>query len=99
MNCTAIDIVSVHDYGTDFNSIVDTIVAKSRSTGREIILGEWGIQGEDKPSIVAGYVSKLKAARVSWLYWQVVAPGKGRSDFEVRSVSPSTKRVLTYCIR
>lgn len=85
-DCAAIDVVSVHDYGTDGAAIALQMVAKAKETGKEIILGEWGIKGEGKAQAVKAFVRDLTEQGVSWLYWEVVAPGKGNSDFEV---SPS----------
>lgn len=84
--CDSIDIVSVHDYGTDIESTIAAIVLarQNAAKGQSIILGEWGIKGDNKAALVKQFVDRLGKASISWMYWEVVKPGKALSDFEVR---------------
>ena len=90
-SCPAIDIVSVHDYGTDPSSTVPALVAAAKgvAAGKRVMLGEWGISGPNKASTIAKFVSMLKEAGMPWMIWEVVKPGKSDSDLEVRPVATS----------
>ncbi|KAM0747368.1 glycoside hydrolase [Meredithblackwellia eburnea MCA 4105] len=92
MGCSSLDIVSVHDYGTNPAVTVAAIVqanSVAKQSGKTVILGEWGITGSNKATIIGQFVSALKKAKVSWMYWEVVKPGKAASDFEVWTDEPS----------
>lgn len=56
------------------------------ATGKEVILGEWGIAGSSKAVVIAEFVTALGKAGVAWMYWNGTNPGKGAADFEVRPV-------------
>lgn len=83
--CASIDIVSVHDYGTDAQTTANALIAaKSGSaSGKIVMMGEWGITGANKASTISQFVAAFKAAGLPWMYWEIVKPGKAASDFEV----------------
>ena len=47
-------------------------------------MGEFGAAGNNKAAILKSFVNALDASNISWMVWQVVNPGKGPADFEVR---------------
>jgi hypothetical protein len=84
--CDNFDIISVHDYGTSASVTVGALVAakaKASDRGKEIIFEEWGALGWNKADIIKSFATGLAQAGIPWLYWEVVKPGKGSSDFEV----------------
>ncbi|ORY88173.1 glycoside hydrolase superfamily [Leucosporidium creatinivorum] len=89
--CDSIDIVSVHDYGTDAQTTANALVAaKSGSaSGKIVMMGEWGITGSNKASTISQFVAAFKAAGLPWMYWEIVKPGKAASDFEVWTDEPA----------
>ena len=83
-SCASIDVVSVHDYGTDAATTVAAInAARSNFPNKEIYLGEFGASGNNKAAVLKSFVNALDASNISWMVWQVVNPGKGAADFEV----------------
>jgi hypothetical protein len=57
---------------------------KKGDIGRyQVLFEEWGAKGPDKAELVREFVSCLKDVGVSWLYWEVVKPGQGESNYEV----------------
>jgi len=87
-SCDALDVISVHDYGTDASTTVNALVAAQKSVGDDklVIMGEWGATGTNKATIVKNFVTGFKAAGIPQMVWQVTVPGKGAADFEI---SPS----------
>lgn len=83
MDCPSFDIVSVHDYGTSASTTAGACAAAQKRTSKRVIMGEWGIAGANKASTIRAFVDAFKAANVPWMYWEVVKPGQGTSDFEV----------------
>lgn len=84
--CSSFDIVSVHDYGTAAWSTAGSLAsAQAKYPDKQIIMGEWGVTGSNKVSLVSDFVSAFQAHGLSWMYWEIVRPGKASSDFEVRS--------------
>lgn len=85
-NCANFDIISVHDYGTSASVTVGALVAakaKASERNKEIIFEEWGALGWNKADTIKAFATGLAQASIPWLYWEVVKPGKGESDFEV----------------
>jgi hypothetical protein len=85
--CGSIDIVSVHDYGTDAWTTANALIAARSgvASGKIVMMGEWGITGANKASTIAKFVEAFKSAGLPWMYWEIVKPGKAASDFEVSS--------------
>jgi hypothetical protein len=84
--CDAIDVISVHDYGTSASSSVASLVSgqkKAWNYGKTLLFEEWGALGWSKSSIIESFATALRDAGIPWLYWEVVKPGKASSDFEV----------------
>lgn len=85
-SCDNFDIISVHDYGTDAwatAATLDTAQQKAWNMGKTLVFEEWGALGDNKASIIADFAQALKSYNIPWLYWEIVKPGKGSSDFEV----------------
>lgn len=85
-DCPNIDVISVHDYGTDPSSTIPALQAgqqKAWNNGQTLLFEEWGALGGSKSSIVQSMAYALRDAGIPWLYWEIVKPGKGSSDFEV----------------
>lgn len=85
-NCDAFDIISVHDYGTNAWTTVNALQnaqSKASKYGKTIVFEEWGALGDNKASTIAAFAQGLKDAGIPWLYWEIIKPGKGSSDFEV----------------
>ena len=86
--CGSIDIVSVHDYGTNGVAIANRLArAKSEHPDKTIVMGEWGLTGSDKANKIKQFVDAFEAKGISWMYWQVTSPGAGSKDFEVNKKS------------
>lgn len=83
--CDALDVISVHDYGTDATTTVNALVSAQKSLGssKAVIMGEWGATGQNKATIVKNFVSGFKAAGIPQMVWEVTSPGKGAADFEI----------------
>lgn len=85
MSCDSFDVISVHDYGTSASVTAGALAAAQASNpGKQIIMGEWGMAGANKASLVSAFVSAFADHGLSWMYWEVVRPGQASSDFEVR---------------
>lgn len=85
-SCKNFDIISVHDYGTSASSTVSALVSgqkKAANYGKSILFEEWGALGSNKANILQSFAYALRDAGIPWLYWEVVKPGRGSSDFEV----------------
>ncbi|KWU42629.1 glycoside hydrolase family 5 protein, partial [Rhodotorula sp. JG-1b] len=96
VNCGSIDIVSVHDYGTSAGVTASALAsARSNHPDKQIIMGEWGVAGANKAQIVAAFVSAFKDQGLSWMYWEVVRPGKAASDFEVWTDEPAWQALVS----
>ncbi|GAA5844077.1 hypothetical protein JCM3766R1_004512 [Sporobolomyces carnicolor] len=88
--CGSIDIVSVHDYGTNGVAIANRLArAKSEHPDKTIVMGEWGLTGSDKANKIKQFVDAFEAKGISWMYWQVTSPGAGSKDFEVWTSEPA----------
>ncbi|BGP53901.1 hypothetical protein JCM8202_006094 [Rhodotorula sphaerocarpa] len=88
--CSSFDIVSVHDYGTAAWSTAGSLAsAQAKYPDKQIIMGEWGVTGSNKVSLVSDFVSAFQAHGLSWMYWEIVRPGKASSDFEVWTDEPA----------
>ena len=84
--CDNFDIISVHDYGTSASVTVGALVAaqaKASNVGKQILFEEWGALGWNKADTIKAFAAGLAQAGIPWLYWEVVKPGKGDSDYEV----------------
>ncbi|KAM0750222.1 hypothetical protein T439DRAFT_326171 [Meredithblackwellia eburnea MCA 4105] len=90
-SCSSIDIISVHDYGTDADTTVSALKTARTgvAAGKTLMLGEWGITGANKAELVSEFVAALKNAQIPWMHWEVVIPGKKAADFEVWTDEPS----------
>ncbi|SCV67580.1 BQ2448_5191 [Microbotryum intermedium] len=83
-SCASIDILSVHDYGTNAQATANALkAAKTAYADKTVMMGEWGVAGGQKASTIAAFVSAFKAAGLPWMYWEIVKPGQGPADFEV----------------
>ncbi|GAA5884393.1 hypothetical protein JCM3774_002357 [Rhodotorula dairenensis] len=95
VNCDAIDIVSVHDYGTSAGTTAAALAsARANHPDKQIIMGEWGIAGANKADLVAAFVSAFRDQGLSWMYWEVVRPGKAASDFEIWTDEPAWQALV-----
>ncbi|TKA50408.1 hypothetical protein B0A53_06263 [Rhodotorula sp. CCFEE 5036] len=95
VNCDSIDIVSVHDYGTSAGVTASALAsARSNHPDKQIIMGEWGVAGANKAQIVAAFVAAFRDQGLSWMYWEVVRPGKAASDFEVWTDEPAWQALI-----
>ncbi|GAA5838172.1 hypothetical protein JCM9279_004145 [Rhodotorula babjevae] len=82
--CSAFDIVSVHDYGTSASATAGALAAaKAAHPDKEIIMGEWGMAGANKATIISQFVNAFKAQGISNMVWQITKPGAGAADFEI----------------
>ena len=84
--CDNFDIISVHDYGTSAGTTVAALVKaqdKAADYGKTILFEEWGAMGWNKANTIKAFAEGLAQAGIPWLYWEIVKPGKGSSDFEV----------------
>lgn len=84
--CSNFDIISVHDYGTSASVTAAALVAaqaKASDQGLQILFEEWGALGDSKADTIKAFATALAQAGIPWLYWEVVKPGKGSSDYEV----------------
>ncbi|GAA6062490.1 hypothetical protein JCM10212_001863 [Sporobolomyces blumeae] len=89
-DCGSIDIVSVHDYGTNGYSTAAALArAKANHPDKTIMMGEWGLTGTDKAAKISKFVSAFEDHGIPWMYWQVTNPGAGSADFEVWTDEPS----------
>ncbi|SCZ93756.1 BZ3500_MvSof-1268-A1-R1_Chr6-3g08865 [Microbotryum saponariae] len=83
-SCASIDIISVHDYGTNAQATANALkAAKAANPDKTVMMGEWGVAGGQKASTIAAFVSAFKSAGLPWMYWEIVKPGQGPADFEV----------------
>ena len=85
-NCDAIDIVSVHDYGTDSYSSINALkagISRGRDVGKRVEFQEWGASGSNKANVIKAFVNGMRDAGISNMVWQIVKPGKSANDFEV----------------
>ncbi|KDE04516.1 hypothetical protein MVLG_05082 [Microbotryum lychnidis-dioicae p1A1 Lamole] len=82
-SCASIDIISVHDYGTNAQAMANALkAAKAANPDKTVMMGEWGVAGGQKASTIAAFVSAFKSAGLPWMYWEIVKPGQGPADFE-----------------
>jgi len=85
-DCDHFDIISVHDYGTNAWNTAAALgdaATKAAGYGKTILFEEWGALGDSKAAIIGDFAEALKSYGIPWLYWEIVKPGKGSSDFEV----------------
>ncbi|GAA5912348.1 uncharacterized protein JCM6883_005640 [Sporobolomyces salmoneus] len=88
--CSAIDVVSVHDYGTNGWSTASTLAkAKQNHPGKTIVMGEWGVTGSNKAKKIGEFVEAFEKNGIPWMYWQITSPGAGDKDFEVWTSEPA----------
>ncbi|GAA5943577.1 uncharacterized protein JCM15063_006462 [Sporobolomyces koalae] len=89
-NCGAIDIVSVHDYGTNGYATAQALSnAQNNHPSKTIMMGEWGLTGPNKAAKISEFVAAFGAKGIPWMYWQITQPGAGASDFEVWTGEPA----------
>ncbi|GAA5961966.1 hypothetical protein JCM3765_007177 [Sporobolomyces pararoseus] len=89
-DCGSIDIVSVHDYGTNGWNIAGALDrAQSNHPDKTIMMGEWGLTGSNKAGKISEFVSAFESKGIPWMYWQVTQPGAGAQDFEVWTGEPA----------
>ena len=84
--CDNLDLISVHDYGTDASATAATLSTaqtKAKSLGKTLLLEEWGATGDNKAEFVTDFAEAMKQYSIPWLYWEVIKPGQGSSNFEV----------------
>ncbi|KPV75112.1 glycoside hydrolase family 5 protein [Rhodotorula graminis WP1] len=82
--CSAFDIISVHDYGTSAAATAGALAAaKAAHPGKEVIMGEWGMAGANKATVISQFVNAFNAQGISNMFWQITKPGAGAADFEV----------------
>lgn len=62
---------------------VSTANGTAMGEGKTLIFEEWGAEGSEKESVIYNYVEALAAYNIAWLYWEVVIPGAGSSNYEV----------------
>ncbi|GAA5905838.1 hypothetical protein JCM6882_000474 [Rhodosporidiobolus microsporus] len=92
VDCSAFDIVSVHDYGTSASNTANALAAaQAKHTDKEVIMGEWGMSGANKAALISQFVSAFADKSIPQMYWEVVRPGKAASDFEVWTDEPAWK--------
>jgi len=75
--CSSIDIVSVHDYGTDAATSVPALTAgqkEAKSNGKTLVFEEWGASGDNKASIIGSFLPALANAGIPHLIWEIVDP-------------------------
>jgi len=83
--CSSLDVISVHDYGTDASTTVTALTNAQKALGSDklVIMGEWGATGQNKATIVKNFVTGFKSAGIPQMVWEVTIPGKGAADFEI----------------
>lgn len=89
--CSSLDVISVHDYGTNAAVTAAAVSAAQAKLGDDklVIMGEWGATGTNKAATVASFVNAFKAAGIPQMVWEVVNPGKKAADFEIWTDEPS----------
>lgn len=90
--CGNVDVISVHDYGTDAWSTAATLGSAQQQAwdaGKTLLFEEWGALGDSKADTIQSFAQALQQYGIPWLYWEITKPGQGSSDFEVWTDEPS----------
>ncbi|GLB39737.1 putative cellulase (glycosyl hydrolase family 5) [Lyophyllum shimeji] len=91
-NCPNIQIVALHDYNLDPSYVashIDAAKPMALSSGKRLLYEEFGATGSSKQSQIQAVTNTLISTGVPWMYWEVMKPGKGSSDYEIWTDEPS----------
>ncbi|KAJ7589457.1 glycoside hydrolase family 5 protein [Mycena floridula] len=86
-SCTAVDVVSIHDYNDDYDSFMPSAVSQAKAAGKKLIIEEWGsLFGSGRTANLNSNVQKINSYGVPWLYWELISnadPHQGE-DYEIQ---------------
>ncbi|KAG6834180.1 hypothetical protein H0H93_011356, partial [Arthromyces matolae] len=76
----------IHDYDIDPTYVannIDSVKSLSLSSGKRLLYEEFGALGGSKQSQIQAVTNTLISTGVPWMYWEIMKPGMGSSDYEV----------------
>ncbi|KIJ64683.1 glycoside hydrolase family 5 protein [Hydnomerulius pinastri MD-312] len=85
-SCANLQIIALHDYNLDpsyIASYVDSGKSQALSSGKRLLYEEFGAEGSSKQSEIQSATNMLISTGVPWMYWEIVKPGSGSSNYEV----------------
>jgi len=91
-SCNNLQIIALHDYNLDPNYVashVDAAKPLAGSSGKRMLYEEFGALGSNKQSQIQTITNLLMATGVPWMFWEILKPGKGSSDYEVWTDEPT----------
>jgi mannan endo-1,4-beta-mannosidase len=76
LECSAIDIMSVHGYmdqASNWGEFVPSLSDQAAAQGKHLMIEEWGVGTDSSMDSVADQAAVFNENGVPWLYWMIIS--------------------------